>query len=154
MARQIRRRAAKTKGGSAEARRATVSKRARTSKTATLPSVDGAGERLVRGMDEIGPQIGVGVVAAAAVALIEAELVPAVLVGVAAALLPKLVPGLDIALRPLVHGAVGAGYGMYSKAQEFIAEAGEQLHDMVAEVKAQDQTRRARRGAEKAAGRA
>lgn len=89
-----------------------------------------------------GPSFGdkaltVGVVAAAA-ALIEVELIPGMLLGVAAMLVPGLVPKIGKGLRPLVKEAVRAGYGLTAKARESMAEAGEQFQDIVAEVKAEE----------------
>jgi hypothetical protein len=40
-------------------------------------------------------------------------------------------------LRPLLKGAIRAGYGVANKAKETVAEAGEQFQDIVAEVKAE-----------------
>src|SRR5689334_3898496 len=73
-----------------------------------------------------------------AAALIEVELIPGMLLGVAAMLAPNLLPKIGNGLRPLVKGAVRAGYNVASKARETVAEAGEQLQDIVAEVKAEE----------------
>jgi Protein of unknown function (DUF5132) len=72
-----------------------------------------------------------------AAALIEVELIPGMLLGVAAMLMPNLLPRLGSGLRPLVKGAVRAGYGVADRARETIAEAGEQFQDIVAEVKSE-----------------
>jgi hypothetical protein len=71
------------------------------------------------------------------VALIEAELIPGMLIGVAAMLVPDLFPRLGRTVRPLVKGTIRAGYAMVDRARETMAEAGEQVEDMVAEVKAE-----------------
>jgi hypothetical protein len=72
--------------------------------------------------------IGVGV------ALISTELIPGMLIGVAAALLP----GIGPKMRPLLKSTVKAGFGAVRKTREMIAEAGEQVQDMIAEAQAED----------------
>jgi hypothetical protein len=71
----------------------------------------------------------------AAAALIEAELIPGIIVGAAAMLVPDLVPRLSKGLRPFLKGAIRAGYDIADKAKETFAEASEQWQDMVAEAK-------------------
>jgi hypothetical protein len=70
--------------------------------------------------------VGVGV------ALISTELIPGMLIGVAAAMLP----GLGPKMRPLLKNTVKAGYAAVRKTREMLAEASEQVQDMVAEAKA------------------
>lgn len=94
--------------------------------------------------EDVGPSIATGAIAAVGVAIVEKELLPALLIGVAATLVPKLVPGVGPLMRPVVKGAVRLGYGAYSMAQEAMAEASEQVQDMVEEVRAEDAQRRAR----------
>jgi hypothetical protein len=72
--------------------------------------------------------VGVGV------ALISTELLPGMLIGVAAALLP----GIGPKMRPFLKSTVKAGYTAARKTREMIAEAGEQVQDMIAEVKAEE----------------
>ena len=72
-----------------------------------------------------------------AAALIEVDLIPGMLLGVAAMLAPNLLPKVGNGLRPLIKEAVRAGYNATSKARETMAEAGEQFQDIVAEVKAE-----------------
>ena len=74
------------------------------------------------------------------VALIEAELIPGMLIGVGAMLAPNLLNRLGAGLRPLVKGAVRAGYTVVEKTKETLAEAGEQYQDIVAEVKSEQDT--------------
>jgi len=71
------------------------------------------------------------------VALIEAELIPGMLLGIAAVLAPDLFPKIGRAIRPLVKGTVRAGYALAEKTRETVAEAGERLQDIVAEVKSE-----------------
>lgn len=70
--------------------------------------------------------VGVGV------ALISAELIPGMLIGVAAAFLP----GIGPKLRPLFKSTVRAGYSAMRKTREVMAEATEQMKDAVAEARA------------------
>jgi Protein of unknown function (DUF5132) len=72
--------------------------------------------------------VGVGV------ALISAELIPGMLIGVAAAMLP----GLGPKMRPLLKSTVKAGYTAVRKTREMIAEASEQVQDMLAEASAEE----------------
>lgn len=72
-----------------------------------------------------------------AAALIETELIPGMILGVAAMLAPDLLPKIGGGLRPLLKGALRAGYNVASRARESIAEASEQFQDIVAEVKAE-----------------
>ncbi len=80
-----------------------------------------------------------GVATAAAIvvgaALIEVELIPGLIIGAGAILLGKLFPEMGSYVRPMVKSAVRAGFSMSQKAREVMAEANEQVHDLVAEVK-------------------
>lgn len=69
-------------------------------------------------------------------ALIEVEWIPGLLLGVAAMVAPELVPKAGRGLRPLVRSAIKNGYAATRKTLEWVAEAGEQISDMVAEVRA------------------
>ena len=68
-------------------------------------------------------------------ALIEIEWVPGLLLGVAAMVAPELVPKLGRGIRPLVHSAIKNGYAATRKTRGWMAEAGEQVSDMIAEVR-------------------
>ena len=64
--------------------------------------------------------------------------VPSVLVGVGVALVaPIVVPALAGGMRPLAKAVVRGGMMVYDKGAEVIAEASEQLSDMVAEVRSE-----------------
>lgn len=54
-------------------------------------------------------------------ALIEVELVPGILLGVAAMAMPNLLPKLGKAIRPLLKETVRAGYSLASRAREGVA---------------------------------
>ena len=70
-------------------------------------------------------------------ALIEVEWIPGILIGIGAMLAPKLIPGLTDAMRPVVRSAIRGGYSAATKTREAIAEAREQVADIVAEVRAE-----------------
>lgn len=93
---------------------------------------------MARGKDLLAGEAG-GVATAAAIvvgaALIEVELIPGLIIGAGAILLGKLFPELGAYVRPAVKSAVRAGFSMSQKAREVMAEASEQVHDLVAEVK-------------------
>jgi len=60
------------------------------------------------------------------------------LVGVGVALVaPTVLPAVGEALRPLAKGVIKGGVLLYDTAKEAIAEAGEQVNDMVAEVRSE-----------------
>ena len=85
--------------------------------------------------DPIASGLATAVAVGVGVALLEAELIPGMLIGVGAMLVPKLLPGLKDVLRPLAKTAVRAGYTTAIKAREMAAEATEQFQDLVAETK-------------------
>jgi hypothetical protein len=70
-------------------------------------------------------------------ALIEVEWIPGILLGAAAMLAPNLLPRIGNGIRPLVKGAVRAGYSVAERTKETVAEASEQFQDIVAEVRAE-----------------
>lgn len=80
------------------------------------------------------------VVVAAGAALFEAALIPGIAIGVAAVAAPKYLPKLAAALNPLFKSTVRGTYKLAQKSREMFAEAQEQVHDIVAEVKAEAET--------------
>lgn len=76
----------------------------------------------------------VGVAAAA----FEAALLPGIVLGVAAVAVPKYLPQIGGALTPLFRSTVRGAYKVSQKTKEMMAEAQEQVHDIVAEVHAED----------------
>jgi hypothetical protein len=78
----------------------------------------------------------VGVVAVGA-ALFEVALLPGIALGVAAMLAPKYVPKMGAALTPMFRSSVRGVYKLGQKSREMMAEAKEQMHDIVAEVHAE-----------------
>src|SRR5277367_5774253 len=80
------------------------------------------------------------VVVGAAAALFEAALIPGIVIGVAAMAAPKYLPKLAGALNPLFKSTVRGTYKFAQKSREMFAEAQEQMHDIVAEVKHEAET--------------
>jgi hypothetical protein len=81
----------------------------------------------------------VGVVAAGA-ALFEVALLPGIALGVAAMLAPRYVPKMGSALTPMFRSSVRSVYRFGQKTREMVAEAKEQVNDIVAEVHAEEET--------------
>ena len=79
----------------------------------------------------------IGVVAVG-VALIEVAWIPGMLIGLAAAFAPKYVPKLGDGFRPLLKQTVRGAYKMAQKTREAVAEAGEQMQDLMAEARAEE----------------
>lgn len=75
----------------------------------------------------------VGVAAAA----FEAALLPGIVLGVAAVAVPRYLPKIGAALNPLFRSTVRGAYKIGQKTKEIMAEAQEQVHDIVAEVHAE-----------------
>ena len=79
----------------------------------------------------------IGVIGVGA-ALIEVGLIPGMIIGVAAAYAPKYLPQVGTKLQPLFKCAVRGAYKLSRKTREAVAEAQEQVQDIVAEVHAED----------------
>jgi hypothetical protein len=88
--------------------------------------------------------IGVGV------AVFEAALLPGLVLGVAAILVPKYLPRMGPALTPLFRSTVRGVYKGGQKAREMVAEAQGHVHDIVAEVNAEEDAKKG--GSNKPAG--
>ena len=70
-------------------------------------------------------------------AAFEAALLPGIVLGVAAMWLPRYFPKMGEALNPLFRSTVRGAYKIGRKTKEMMAEAQEQVHDIVAEVHAE-----------------
>ncbi|MBV8842660.1 MAG: DUF5132 domain-containing protein [Bryobacterales bacterium] len=98
-----------------------------------------------RGVQTNGPMAGESIAQKAAtvalvglgVALIEVEWIPGLLIGAAAMAAPNLLPRLGRAMRPLLKEVIRAGYSFAETARGVAAEAGEQVQDIVAEVRSE-----------------
>lgn len=88
-------------------------------------------------------------------ALIESELIPGLVIGAGAVLLGMMFPQVRHVVRPVLKTAVRAGMAVADRAREVVAEAGEQVQDVVAEVQSEREHRgrRARRPASAGTGR-
>ena len=76
-------------------------------------------------------------VVGAGVLIFEAALLPGLVLGVATMLVPKYLPKMGAAVNPLVKSTVRGAYKLGQKTKELVAEAQEQVHDIVAEVDAE-----------------
>ncbi len=70
-------------------------------------------------------------------AVFEAALLPGLVLGVAAMWAPQYFPKLGAAIHPLFRSSVRGVYKIGQKTREMMAEAQEQVHDIVAEVHAE-----------------
>jgi hypothetical protein len=75
--------------------------------------------------------VGIGAV------VFEAALLPGIVLGVAAMWLPQYFPKMGEALNPLFRSTVRGAYKIGQKTREMMAEAQEQVRDIVAEVHAE-----------------
>jgi hypothetical protein len=83
----------------------------------------------------IAATIGVVVVGAA---VLEATLIPGILVGAAAAFAPKFLPKLGERMQPLFNSTVRGACKLGRKARSAYGEAQERIHDIAAEVHAEE----------------
>lgn len=72
-----------------------------------------------------------------AAAVFEAALLPGLVLGVAAMLVPKAPPGVGASLNPLFRSTVRAAYKIGHKTKEMMTEAHEHVNDIVAEMHAE-----------------
>lgn len=106
----------------------------------------GAREALAgSGLESEGPSLATAALVGVGAALIEPALIPGILIGAGALLAPKLLPNVGGMLRPLVKGVVKAGYSATMAAREMVAQAGEEVEDLVAEARAEHERSSARR---------
>lgn len=78
----------------------------------------------------------VGIIGVGA-AVFEAALLPGLVLGVAAMWAPRYFPQMGAALQPLFRSSIRGAYKLGHKTREMMAEAQEQVHDIVAEVHAE-----------------
>ncbi len=78
----------------------------------------------------------VGVIGVAA-ALVEVALVPGILIGIGAMLVPSVLPKIADGVQPAFRSVVRGAYHVGQKARHAFAEAQEQVQDIVAEVDAE-----------------
>jgi Protein of unknown function (DUF5132) len=102
--------------------------------------IDGANEHDESHEGGINKTVATVVVVAAGAALFEAALLPGLVLGIAAMAAPKYLPKLANSLNPLFKSTVRGTYKFAQKSKEMFAEAREHVHDVVAEVKAENDT--------------
>ena len=85
--------------------------------------------------DLIGGVATVGVICVAA-ALVEMSLIPGMIIGVGAMLVPRALPHISNAVEPTFRYTVRGAYKLGQKARHAFAEAEEQVRDIVAEANA------------------
>jgi hypothetical protein len=73
-----------------------------------------------------------------AVALFDLALIPGMVIGVAASFAPKYVPKIGDRLQPLFNSTVRGAYKVTRKARSAVAEAQERVHDIAAELEAEE----------------
>jgi len=112
--------------------------------TAAAEPIDGAGDDRSAVAATVATVAVVGIGAAA----FEAALLPGIVLGVAAIWLPQYFPKMGEAVNPLFRSTVRGAYKLGKKTKEMMAEAHEQVNDIVAEVHAEaDQDRTSSKGA-------
>ena len=94
-------------------------------------------DELAESQDELVATAATVAVVGAGVIIFEAALLPGLVLGIATMLVPKYLPRLGGAVSPLVKSTVRGAYKMGQKTREMVAEAQEQMHDIVAEVDAE-----------------
>jgi hypothetical protein len=87
--------------------------------------------------DDIATTTAVVAVVAVGAVIFEAALIPGMILGVGAMLVPKLLPRLGDGLEPAFRATVRGAYKVGKKARHVFAEAQEQVHDVVAETEAE-----------------
>jgi hypothetical protein len=112
--------------------------------TAAAEPIDGGGDDRSVVTATVATVAVVGIGAAA----FEAALLPGIVLGVAAMWLPQYFPKMGEAFNPLFRSTVRGAYQLGKKTKEMMADAHEQVNDIVAEVHAEpDQDRTSSKGA-------
>jgi hypothetical protein len=102
------------------------------------PEEAGAEDVPMEENDLVGKVAIAGVIGVGA-ALIEASLIPGIIIGAAAVIAPKVVPHIGSSLRPLFKSTIRGAYKLTEKTREAFAEAQEQVQDIMAEARHEDQ---------------
>jgi hypothetical protein len=105
---------------------------------ASAAPVEAADETGVQGNDVVSTVAIAGVIGVGA-ALIEASLIPGLIIGAAAVLAPKFVPEIGSRLRPLAKSTIRGAMKLTEKTREAFAEAHEHVQDIMAEARHEDQ---------------
>lgn len=100
--------------------------------------VNGASQAVADGAEQsndVASKVAIAGVIGVGAALIEISLIPGILVGAAAVLAPKYLPGLRDRLRPMLKHTIRGVYKATEKTREALAEAQEQVQDIMAEAR-------------------
>jgi hypothetical protein len=82
-------------------------------------------------------------VVAVGAAVFEAALLPGLALGVVAALAPRVLPSIGTAMAPMFRSSVRGAYRLGQRTREMVAEAQENVSDIVAEANAEDRSKAA-----------
>lgn len=102
----------------------------------TSPAV--ADESNAESNNDVAAKVAIAGVIGVGAALIEVSLIPGILVGAAAVLAPKYLPGIRDRMRPLLKHTIRGVYRATEKTREALAEAQEQVQDIMAEARHED----------------
>jgi hypothetical protein len=97
------------------------------------PSIAHIGEQL-----DVASKVAIAGVIGVGAALIEVSLIPGILIGAAAVLAPKYLPSVRDRMRPLLKSTIRGVYRATEKTREALAEAQEQVQDIMAEARHED----------------
>jgi hypothetical protein len=107
------------------------------SEAGAAPVVEAADE--TQGNNDLVGTVAIAGAIGVGAALIEASLIPGLIIGAAAVLAPKVVPGIGTRLRPLVKSTIRGAMKLTEKTREAFAEAHEHVQDIMAEARHEDQ---------------
>jgi hypothetical protein len=106
---------------------------------AAAVSAEAGTEEVAVHESDFGSKLAIAGVIGVGAALIEASLIPGIIIGAAAVIAPKLVPQIGSRLRPLFKSTIRGAYKLTEKTREAFAEAQEQVQDMMAEARHEGQ---------------
>ncbi len=89
---------------------------------------------------EEGPGLATVAIAAAAVAILEPELLAGLLIGAAAMAVPKVLPAIGGALRGVARSTISTTYSAARGVRESMANMNDEFRDIVAEVQSEHAT--------------
>lgn len=93
--------------------------------------------------DQIIATVAAVTVVAVGAVVFEAALLPGLALGVVAALAPRAFPNIGPAVAPMLRSAVRDAYRLGRRTRELVAEAQEQINDIVAEADAESRSKAA-----------
>jgi hypothetical protein len=123
--------------GSLEAAPQLIEESAATAAAAEVPNEAEANEAEAVDRSDVVATVATVAVVGVGAAVFEAALLPGLVLGVAAMWLPQYFPKMGEAVNPLLRSTVRGVYKLGHKTREMMAEAHEQVNDIVAEVHAE-----------------